>query len=308
VIDRLSLSTDQVAAFVELARSGSLRLAAEALIISEQGLRSRLLALEKRIGAELYHKARGIRRGSPLTPAGRRFLPYAEAFLERAAELTELFSDNPLDRQVHVAASQYLVLYVLVDVLRRFHAANPQIHINISVKSEQEIEEALREDPDVVLGIAAPHEPSPDLEYIHLFSLDWKLITPARHPLLQKKRVRLVDLTDQPLILFERGSTGRQHVIDGFHLQGVTPRVETETTNTEIIVRMVEAGFGVSIVPLLPNGLVTKGRRVGICELGDQIRPIHSGILFRKGATLPAAVRDFVAFVTRELLQKEIGG
>jgi DNA-binding transcriptional LysR family regulator len=298
-----SISTDQVAAFVELARSGSLRLAAEVLVISEQGLRSRLLALEKRIGAELYHKARGIRRGSPLTAAGRRFLPHAEAFLERAGELTELFSDNPLDRQVHVAASQYLVLYVLVDVLRKFHAAYPQIHVNISVRNEQEIEEALREDPDVALGIAAPHEPSPDLEYVHLFSLDWKLITPARHRLLAKRRVRLVDLAEEPLILFERGSTGRQHVIDGFHLQGVAPRVETETTNTEIIVRMVEAGFGVSLVPLLSNGVVTKGRRVGICELGDQIRPIHSGILYRKGATLPVAAREFVAFVRQELYE-----
>jgi DNA-binding transcriptional LysR family regulator len=300
-----SISTDQVAAFVELARSGSLRLAAEALVISEQGLRSRLLALEKRIGAELYHKARGIRRGSPLTAAGRRFLPHAEAFLERAGELTELFSENPLDRQVHVAASQYLVLYVLVDVLRKFHAAHPQIHVNISVRNEQEIEEALREDPDVALGIAAPHEPSPDLEYVHLFSLDWKLITPARHRLLAKKRVRLADLVDESLILFERGSTGRQHVIDGFHLQGVAPRVETETTNTEIIVRMVEAGFGVSLVPLMPNGVVTKGRRVGICELGDQIRPIHSGILYRKGASLPAAARAFVDFVRQELAEAE---
>jgi DNA-binding transcriptional LysR family regulator len=299
--ENLSVSTDQVAAFVELARSGSLRLAAQALVISEQGLRSRLLTLEKRIGAELYHKARGIRRGSPLTAAGRRFLPHAEAFLERARDLTELFSDDPLGRELHVAASQYLVLYVLVDVLRRFHAAHPHIHINISVKSEHEIEEALREDPNVVLGIAAPHESSTDLEYVHLFSLDWKLITPARHRLLSKKRVRLADLAEEPLILFERGSTGRQHVIDGFHLQGLTPRVETETTNTEIIVRMVEAGFGVSIVPLLPNGAVTKGRRVGICELGDQIRPIHSGILFRKGTALTAAAREFVAFLTREM-------
>jgi DNA-binding transcriptional LysR family regulator len=206
---------------------------------------------------------------------------------------------------VHVAASQYLVLYVLMDVLRRFHALHPQTHINISVRSEQEIEEALREDPDVALGIAAPHEPSPDLDYAHLFSLDWKLITPLRHPLLQKKRVRLADLAEQPLILFERGSTGRQHVIDGFHLQGVTPRVQTETTNTEIIVRMVEAGFGVSIVPLLKSGVVTKGRRVGICELGDQIRPIHSGILSRRGAALPPAARAFIDFVKAELSEVE---
>src|SRR5262249_35527229 len=78
-----SLSTDQVAAFVELARQGSLRRAAGELHLTEQGLRNRLLALESRLGVELYRKQRGPRRGGFLTDAGRRFLPHAVAFLER---------------------------------------------------------------------------------------------------------------------------------------------------------------------------------------------------------------------------------
>jgi DNA-binding transcriptional LysR family regulator len=68
-----SLSTDQVAAFVQLARQGSLRAASETLFISEQGLRSRLLALEGRLGVELYRKSRGLRRRTPLTEQGRLF-------------------------------------------------------------------------------------------------------------------------------------------------------------------------------------------------------------------------------------------
>src|SRR2546422_11743609 len=83
----LSLSTDQVAAFVELSRQGSLRHAAAVLHITEQGLRNRLLALEKRLRVELYHKRRGARRGQPLTEQGRLFLPHALAFLERARQL-----------------------------------------------------------------------------------------------------------------------------------------------------------------------------------------------------------------------------
>ena len=63
-----SLSSDQIAAFVELARLGSLRAAAENLLITEQGLRNRLLALEKRLGVELYRKRRGP---APLWPADR---------------------------------------------------------------------------------------------------------------------------------------------------------------------------------------------------------------------------------------------
>jgi len=57
----LSISTDQVAAFVELARQGSLRDAAQVLHITEQGVRNRLLALEGRLRVQLYHKSRGGR-------------------------------------------------------------------------------------------------------------------------------------------------------------------------------------------------------------------------------------------------------
>ena len=100
-----------------------------------------------------------------------------------------------------------------------------------------------------------------------------------------------------PLILFERGSTGRQHVIDAFHAEGLSPRVDMETTNTEIIVRMVEAGLGVSIVPLMPSGVVTRGRRVGVRSLAGQVRPIHSGILTRRGEQLSPASRKFIEFL-----------
>src|SRR5438128_9248013 len=111
-IPHLSLSTDQVAAFVELARQGSLRAAASMLHITEQGVRNRLLALEKRLRVELYRKSRGVRHASPLTEQGRRFLPHALAFLERADQLAELLGE-PQQHEIHVAATQYLIFYVL---------------------------------------------------------------------------------------------------------------------------------------------------------------------------------------------------
>ena len=292
-----SFSTDQVAAFVEVARLGSLRAAAGALHLTEQGLRSRLLVLEERLGVELYRKQRGPRRAGPLTEPGRRFLPHAMAFLEHARQLAEAAGTEPVQREITVAASQYLILYVLVDAVRRFHAAFPGFRVRLSNRTEREIEQALLEDPEVALGVAAPYETSADLEYRHLFSMDWSLIAPPRHPLLRKRKLSLADLAEVPLILFERGSTGRQHVMDAFHGAGLSLRVDMETTNTEIIVRMVEAGLGISIVPLMASGAVTQGRRVGVRSLGSQIRPIHSGVLLRREAPLSPAARAFVDFL-----------
>jgi DNA-binding transcriptional LysR family regulator len=294
-----SLSTDQVETLVEVARQGNLRRAAETLHISEQGVRNRLIALERRLGVELYHKRRGVRRGTALTQQGRQFLPHARAFLERARELCDVFATAERAVEVHVAASQYLIMYGLIGIIRGFHAASPQVRIRLSTRTEQEIESELLTNPDVTLGIAAPHEPSHELDYLHLFSMTWSLLLPPRHPLAKKKRVGLADLIDQPLILFERGSTGRQHVVDAFHLQGLSPRVEVETTTTEIVVRMVEAGMGISIVPLLPSGIVTRGRRVVARSLGNQIRPINSGILIRRGEKLSPPAQQFVDYVKR---------
>ncbi len=292
-----SLSTDQIAAFVELARQGSLRRAAEVLHITEQGVRNRLLALEARLKIELYCKSRGMRHATPLTQRGRAFLPHAVAFLERAAELADLFDTTARPQEVHVAASQYLVRYVLIDAARRFQSRFPQIRVRLSIHTEHEIEEVLLRDPDVAIGVAAPYEPSPQLQYHHMFAMNWSLIAPPRHPLLRSKSIRLRNLVAEPLILFERGSTGRQHILDAFHELELSPRVHMETTTTEIVVRMVEAGLGIAIVPLLPSGVVTRGCKVAVRPIADPIRPIHSGILTRTGDNLSSAAREFIGFV-----------
>lgn len=105
-----SLSTDQLVAFVELARQGSLRAAAERLHISEQGVRGRLIALESRLGVSLYHKSRGIRTRTPLTAQGQQFLPHATSLIEQCDRLTHLFTDSDEQQQeVHLVASQYLI-------------------------------------------------------------------------------------------------------------------------------------------------------------------------------------------------------
>jgi DNA-binding transcriptional LysR family regulator len=292
-----SLSTDQVAAFVEVAQAGSLRAAADALHLTEQGVRNRLIALEAELKVELYHKQRGPRRRSPLTRHGDLFLPHAIALLERVRQLGDLFGRGAGPAEVHVAATQYLTLYVLIDAVRAFHKAYPSIRIRLSTRTERDIEEALLRDPDLALGVAAPYESGADLDYLHLFSQDWGLIAPPRHPLLKKPKLTLADLVGVPLIVFERGSTGRQHVLDAFHGLGLSPRIDMEATTTGIVVKMVEAGLGVSVVPLMPNGAVTRGVKVGARELPGQIRPIHSGILMRRGEKPSAAAEAFIRFL-----------
>jgi DNA-binding transcriptional LysR family regulator len=291
------LSIDQVRAFVEVSRHGQIRAAASLLAITEQGLRNRLVALETQLGVELYRKARGPRRLAVLTDAGRRFLPHALALLERAREMYQALAIDTGQQEVRVVASQYLIRYVLIDVLKEFARSEPTIHVRASTMNEREVESAVISDPEVALGLAAPYEPSPDLDYRELFALTWSLIVPRGHKLSARRRTGLKPLTGEALILYERGSTGRQHVLDAFHERGLSPRVALETTGTETMVSMVEAGLGIAIVPLLPSGAVTRGRRVTIIRLDAPIRPIHSGVLLRRGETPRGPAARLLEFI-----------
>jgi DNA-binding transcriptional LysR family regulator len=217
--------------------------------------------------------------------------------LERAAHLISLFGEQQGPHEVHVVASQYLLAYVLIDAVRRFHQAFPYIHVRLSARSEQEIEEALLDSLEFSFGVAAPYESSPELGYRHLFSMHWSLITPPRHPLARRRSIRLADIVHYPLILYERGSSGRQHVAEAFQQRGLAPHVEIEATNTDLIVRMVEAGLGVAVVPLHDSGAVTRGRRVTIHRLGRQVRPIDSGILLRRREQLSDSATKLLEFL-----------
>jgi len=289
------VSIDQVLAFVALARAGSLHAAAAELHLSDEGLRSRLLTLEQRLRTPLYRKARG-RRGE-VEREGQAFLPKARRFIEQAQALTDALAPAPAPREVGVAASHYLTYYLLIDAVRAFRREFPEISVRLRTRTERQIVADLGEDATLALGICAPQDYPSGLAFLPWFTMGWYFIAAAGHPLLRRAALGLADVADEPLIMFEPGSTGREHVLEAFYRCELTPRIAMEATTTQIIVRMVEAGLGTAIVPLLPSGAVTRGFDVGAVPLGESIRPIGSGILCRPDWRDDAGVRAFVDFV-----------
>lgn len=113
-------------------------------------------------------------------------------------------------------------------MLARFARVEPAIHVRVSTMAERDVESTLLNDPEVSFGLAAPYEPCPDLDYTDLFAMTWSLVTPPDHPLASRRSVRLTEVAKTPLILYERGSSGRQHVLDAFHEHALTPRIALE--------------------------------------------------------------------------------
>lgn len=278
------ISVDQVSAFVELARTRSIRLAAEVLHLSEEGLRGRLLSLEQRLGFSLYEKAQGRRSSVKLSPAGENFLDKATQFIEDARALTLIADPGSRQRTLIIAAGQYITYYLLIDIVSAFNAHSENLSIRLITRTEEQILEALQSSNSYSIAICAPDDYPTNLLYRRWFSMGWRLVVPEDHVLKAEIAVTLDQICDFPLILFEPGSTGRQHILEAFYAKGLKPNIAMEATSTPIVVRMVEASLGIAIVPVLPSGVVTRNLRVREIEISDQIRPLDTGIFIRPDA------------------------
>ncbi len=80
---------------------------------------------------------------------------------------------------------------------------------------------------------------------------------------------------------------------------GREPKSVVEATSTHVIVRMVEAGLGVAIVPLLPSGVVTKNLEIGHVPIRGDIRPIDTCIVSRPGCLHDGASQTLQEFLRR---------
>jgi LysR family cys regulon transcriptional activator len=275
------LSTEQIAAFVELARLGSLNLAAESLHLSAEGLRGRILALENLLGTTLYEKARGRRSDVKLTASGRRFLQKAVRFLDQAHELTRLFEPRAPVKEIQLIGSHYLMAYVLVDAVREFRQTQPDYMVRLSTRAESQVLALLLGESQCAIGACTPTEFPRSLHYYPWRAVGWSLAVPRDHQWANASAVSLAEIASQPLIVFERASAGRLHVLETFFALGLEPSICMEATSTPLILSAVNARLGISIIPTPSSPAPLRGLDVAVVPISDPIRPIETGLYVR---------------------------
>lgn len=114
-------------AFVQAARTGSFKQAAETLHVSPSALSRQIQGLEDTLGVALFHRQNP---GIALTEAGERYLATAEGVLRALREGAErLVADRA--RPLRVSALESFTARWLVPHLPGFRAAHPEIELEI---------------------------------------------------------------------------------------------------------------------------------------------------------------------------------
>ena len=241
------MTIQQLVYFLAVARTRHFTRAAERAHVAQPSLSKQIRALEDELGAELFSRARG---NITLTEAGEALLPVAERILAdvETARLEVAERVGLRKGRVRVGATPSLCGSVFADVLKRFHGEHPGIRLLVTEGGSRDlVGELVRGELDLALVIT-PLEREAALTTRPILREELVLATRADdRP--ASARLRLGALGDHALVTFREGYDLREKTINACREAGFQPRFAVEGGEMDAVLRFVEVGLGVAIVP-----------------------------------------------------------
>ncbi len=275
----------------EVARTGSIRKAADHLNVTASAVNRRIMDLEEELGAKLFERRP---RGARLTAAGEVFVHYLreqDGGVERMkSQIEEL---RGLRRgTVRIACSQALALDFLPREIANFRTRHPLVSFAVKVLDhEQAIGALAAYEVDLVLVFRPPFLAN----FQPLMSLEQRLVAvmSADHPLAGRPTVRLRDCANYPVALPERSLGGRQLLEEVSARSGLAFKLAAESNSFELLRGLVTHANLISFQ--IRIGTLPDSNRLGLVarDIDDRDVPranLVLGQLRARNLPIPAAV------------------
>lgn len=239
----------QLELFLAVMNSPTMTRAAEKVHLSPGAVSLQLHSLAEELRSELF-----VHRGKRLipTPAASRLAEHAQKVLTLMGHIQQEFENDVTKdtRPFHFATGVTTLIYQLGSPLRQLRTRFPNATISITVGVTEEMVAGLL-DRRFDLALISLPVPEDNLKIIPLFDEELLAVRPSakRASSSYIGSVRAAELDNRPFLLYPKRSNVRR-VIDAFFQEiGVRPHVQMEADDTEAIKRLVESGFGHSILP-----------------------------------------------------------
>jgi DNA-binding transcriptional LysR family regulator len=239
----------QLELFLAVMDAPSMTRAAEKIHLSPGAVSLQLHNLADELHTELF-----VRRGKRLipTPAALRLAERAKEVVRMMGHIQQEF-ENDLSKDIrpfHFATGVTTLIYQLGGPLRQLRKRYPNAEIRVTVGVTEEMVTGLLDRRFDLALISLPVSDS-HLRLIPLFDEELLIVRPTANKAGSGHVSSLPasELADVPFLLYPKRSNVRLVIDRFFNEVGVTPRVLMEADDTEAIKRLVESGFGYSILP-----------------------------------------------------------
>ncbi len=235
----------QLRSFEAVVRLGGVGRAARALHLAQPTVSTQLKELASVLGLVLF-EARG--RGLVPTAVGERLALAVRAM----GAAWQSFEDDAsalqgLRRGRLRIAAVTTTEYFLPDLLGPFARQYPGIDIELAVENRDAVVARLERGDDELAAMMLPPAHLPLARWPFLDN-PLVIIAPAGHALAGRRRLKLADLTGEPLLAREAGSGTRAAAEQAFAEQGIVWLPRMALGSNEAVKHAVRAGLGLAVV------------------------------------------------------------
>jgi DNA-binding transcriptional LysR family regulator len=281
------LDSSLLRAFVTVAETGAVGVAATRLARTQAAVSMQLRRLEEELGQRLLDRSP---RGVQLTEAGHLLLPYAHTILGAGADARRALSAGQVSGTVRLGMLEDIAVGRLPRALRRFSIAYPQVALEIVVDSSVALSNRLADGSlDVLVADPALVGAAPLLTWTQpLFWVGARGFSRDAQAAL-------------PVVAFGSACLWQQQVLAALRRAGIAWRIVCTSTSLPAVQSAVEAGLGVSV--LLDGNIRSESMRV--LGQGDGLPDAPTadfGLFMREvSGAQAAAVQTLQTFLCEEL-------
>ena len=205
------MTLQQLRYVIEVAKTGSMNVAAKQLFVSQPSLSMAIRELENDVHISIFERTT---KGVVITAEGEEFLGYARQIINQVELLEDKYIEaGQIKKKFGVSAQHYsFAVKAFVEMVKGFDMDKYEfaireartydvIHDVVTGKSEIGILYTNEFNEKVLNKIFKDNQ----LEFIHLFTCEGYAYLWKNHPLAGKKVIALEELQDYPCLSFEQG-------------------------------------------------------------------------------------------------------
>lgn len=281
---------------IAVAREGTFAAAGNRIGLTQAAVSAQIQRLEAELGFELFDR-KG--RSAHLNRMGHQILLQAQELLRLYDNLGSTTLGLPANVLVNIGAIASVQRSFLPGALARFYKQCPQVRTRVIPGLSMELVNLVDAgEIDMAAIIRPPFSLQSDLRWTTLTLEPYRLIVPRELPGEDWSEL----LSSQPFIRYDRSSFGGRQVDRFLRQMHFTLREVCELDELEAIIKLVENGVGVALVPQTANHQQWPAG-VRALDLGPHAFHRDIGLVHRARQSLTEPVR-----VLAQLIGEQVTG
>ncbi|KHD84392.1 LysR family transcriptional regulator [Heyndrickxia ginsengihumi] len=269
----------QLLYFIEVAKQKSFTKAANTLHISQPALSKMVKSLEEELEIELIDRRS---KHIELTDAGEIVFSQSQKVVHAFNDLHALLQDMTTLKKgkIKFGLPPLIGTVFFPKIIKGFQTLYPNVKIQLIEHGAKRVKQLVKEG-ELDFGIIMLPEEDNDFNIIPFATEELMLFVHTSHRLAAKEEVSILDVKDEPFILFTEDFTLHDRIIQECQNAGFQPNVSYESSQWDFISEMVEQDLGVTF---FPKSITKKANpnTVKAIPIKDPIIPWNLGIILKK--------------------------